>query len=455
MKKGALIALTALMLAAAPLTAQQDTAPAQGGPEISKKQEIAVFALGYYGWEIPQQALASIDNEIQDVFVNLGRFTVIGQTQRFSQKDVNLFIDIIKKSKQENFVLPDEFKFGEKAFTEADFNKIMGAFIVAIPTVVDYNAQYNRSQRKFECNVTTSVAFINVADGTTFGYANIKTSGESKETLQKAVRGAIDSIPIELTYEIRKIEIFQIKSRVLKSDLFTVKMQLGRDMGVKVGDEYAVMSVEDVGGFKSETESGLILINNVGSTISTGTILYSGPITPNTQLQEVPRLGIDIAPYVQLYNYFKSDSSYTYDSSPKILVGAKAIMTRGFYGLRPLVGVQMLLNAEQWLPLSAYVGADYNIYLRRVQLSFFGAIGGTTNIIFQYINDKLNNSDNNFFSHYGVKGGVDLTYLMTRDIKIGASAGFEYWIPILPLPTVPQFQGYGGTQLGASVTVKL
>jgi len=45
--------------------------PAQ--PVISQKQDIAIFSLGYYGWNIPSQALGSIDGEIQKVFSDLGQ----------------------------------------------------------------------------------------------------------------------------------------------------------------------------------------------------------------------------------------------------------------------------------------------------------------------------------------------------------------------------------------------
>ena len=75
-------------------------------PVISQKQDIAIFSLGYYGWNIPSQALGSIDGEIQKVFSDLGRFTILGVTQRFSSSDINSFIDAVKRSKQSTFTMP-------------------------------------------------------------------------------------------------------------------------------------------------------------------------------------------------------------------------------------------------------------------------------------------------------------------------------------------------------------
>lgn len=53
-------------------------------PQVSEKKELAIFSLGYYGWNIPLETLGTIDIDIQRVFVDLGRFTIIGMQQRFS-----------------------------------------------------------------------------------------------------------------------------------------------------------------------------------------------------------------------------------------------------------------------------------------------------------------------------------------------------------------------------------
>ena len=46
--------------------------------EISEKQDLAVFKLSYYDYDIPRGALGSIDEELKAVFINIGRFRVIG-----------------------------------------------------------------------------------------------------------------------------------------------------------------------------------------------------------------------------------------------------------------------------------------------------------------------------------------------------------------------------------------
>lgn len=92
-------------------------------PIVSTKQDIAVFSLGYYGWFIPLQALGTIDLKIQEVFSDIGRFTVFGTTQRLSSQGLQQFIDTLRRTKQANFVLPEQYQFGEAFLTKAEFER--------------------------------------------------------------------------------------------------------------------------------------------------------------------------------------------------------------------------------------------------------------------------------------------------------------------------------------------
>ncbi|GAB1482145.1 hypothetical protein MASR2M78_09600 [Treponema sp.] len=117
--------------------------------QVSKKQDIAVFALGSSGYSIPLETLATVDAEILGVFVNLGRFNVLGQNERFAAKDVQAFTQAIQDAKRNNTPLPEEVRFGEVQLTESLMNKLFGAFVVVIPTVVDYNSGFNDSKNQY------------------------------------------------------------------------------------------------------------------------------------------------------------------------------------------------------------------------------------------------------------------------------------------------------------------
>ena len=450
-KRRLLAILMTALLSGGFLSAQQ--------AEISKKQDVAVFALGYYGYNIPLEVLANVDAEIQGVFVNLGRFNVLGQTERFSSKDVQDFINLIQTAKQNNTPLPDEVKFGDVQLTEGLLKKLYGAFVVVIPTIVDFKVE--KVKNEYQARIKTSVAFLNVAEGTTIGMANIETTGMSRETQTKAVAEAINAIPIQLTYEVRKIPAFTLRTQVLQADAFEAKMQFGTDMGVMVGDEYVVVKRSTIGGFVDEREDGLLVIKDVGPQVSTAAVRYAGPtLKEGAQLREVPRLGIDAEPYLYYLTYFGDVYGWdlgTQDLTPTkgaLAVGAKFALSRGFYDVRPIVGIQMNFDPALWLPVIAYAGIEYNMYLRRFALTGTAALAGASNAIVRILEENFSESDDPWFTHYGIKLNVGASYLISRDMRIFANAGLDYLLGIAGSVGGP-FQSYGGYGIAAGVAFKL
>jgi len=450
-KKRFIAMLLASLLCTMSVTAQQ--------AEISKKQDVAVFALGYYGYNIPLEVLANVDAEIQGVFVNLGRFNVLGQTERFSSKDVQDFINLIQTAKQNNTPLPDEVKFGDVQLTEGLLKKLYGAFVVVIPTIVDFKVE--KPNNEYQARIKTSVAFLNVAEGTTIGMANIETTGTSKETQTKAVAEAINAIPVQLTYEVRKIPAFTLRTQVLQADAFEAKIQFGTDMGVVVGDEYVVVKRSTIGGLVDEREDGLLVVKDVGPQISTAAVRYAGPtLKEGAQLREVPRLGFDAEPYLYYMKYFGNVDGWelgTQDTTPTkgaLAIGAKFAVSRGFYDVRPIVGVQLNFDTALWLPVIAYAGVEYNIYLRRLALTGTAAFAGASNAIVRILEENLSESDAPWFTHYGIKLNAGASYLISRDMRVFANVGLDYLLGLANSLGGP-FQSYGGYGIAAGVAFKL
>lgn len=414
-------------------------------PQVSEKKELAIFSLGYYGWNIPLETLGTIDIDIQRVFVDLGRFTIIGMQQRFSTGGLDQFIATIRQSKEQNFVLPERFQFGEAFLTEAEFNRLVGAFIIAVPVVTSFNSQYVNG-REWQTDIKTNVSFINVEDGTLLGIANVETSGTSRETQFKSIQDAINGIPMQLQFEIRKIPAFTLNTRVLGVVGGEIKIQLGSNMGIQKGDEYAVITGGRFEGFRDEREVGLLLIKDVGPEVSTAIIRYAGaPVVKDTQLREIPRLGVDLSLYGHLYNFILTNALPEGTSS--FLLGARAELTRGFYDLQPYVAAQALFNWDLIYPLSVVAGLQKTVYMRRLEAGFRGGIAFGSNALVAILDEAFNQSDDPWFTHAGVSGGAFVSYLVTRDMKIFVEGQVDYllgWI----------FPSYGGYQLGAGVTLK-
>jgi hypothetical protein len=427
------------------LTATLFAAPlAAAGPTVSEKKDVAIFALGYYGWAIPLQTLGSIDMEIQKVFVDLGRFNILGYTERLSSGGMQQFIATLKKAKEANFVMPEKFQFGEATLTEAEFNKLVGAFIIATPIVSEFNSRYNSDKSEWETDIKTNVTFIDVgAGGSILGIAEVKSSGSDKNNQNKSISSAIEGIPMQLQFEVRKIEAFQISTRVLAASGSEIKLQLGQNMGIKKGDEYSIIVSETVEGFKNESEKGLVQIKNVGSEVSTGRVVYSSiKLSKDVQLHEIPRLGVDAEGYFHM-------------AGGTAIPGLRFAVSRGFYGFRPFGAVQIPLTQVSTyfgvlsvIPVNAILGGEFNLYLGRFTLTPYGGIGAS----YAHVLTPVNSSDQtDWLSHIGAQAYLRASILFTRELSVFAEGGFEYWASMNSI----FFSNYGGLSFGGGVAYKL
>jgi len=420
-------------------------------PTVSKKQDIAIFALGYYGWNIPAQALGSIDNEIQKVFADLGRFTIVGVSQRLSTGGLDQFIDIVKSAKQANFVMPEKFQFGEAFLTEAEFNKLVGSFFVIVPVITEFNSFYNMKNLQYETSLKTSITFIDVASGgSVVAIKFITTSGTDKSNQYKSMSVAIESIASQLEYEIRSIPQFQISTKILSAKGSKVVFQLGSDMGLKKGDEYAIIQNDTIEGFDNSREAGLVVVTDVGPEVSTGEVLYSS-IKPskNTQLREIPRFGTDLDLYVHNIS----------GDVPTLLPGLRVAGLRGLFKFKPYMAFQVPVGLISsylfWgiipldiIPVNVVIGGEYQLIKGRFAFAPYTGVG----ISYIHVTTAGVSTDTDFLSHVGVQAFARLSYLFNRNMKLFVDAGFEEWIAI------SDFWGnasYGGISVGAGLTFKL
>jgi hypothetical protein len=411
-------------------------------PVVSTKQDIAVFSLGYYGWFIPFQALGTIDLKIQEVFSDIGRFTVFGTAQRLSSNGLQQFIDALRRTKQGNVVVPEQYQFGEAFLTKAEFERLTGAFIVVVPVVTNFAVYWDAKAATWHCSITTGFTFIDVAhDATVIAVESIDTSGSDKTSMNSAVMYAINAIPAQLEYKIRSIPQFQISTRILEAQGPTVKIQLGANMGLKKGDEYAIIEKRTFGIIEDTREAGLIVITDVGQQVSTGRVLYaSAGLNADTQLKEIARQGVDF-------------DLYFHSSGGQMLPGFRMTASRGFYPLRPFVGIQIPLGnaiittVVDIVPVNAILGAEYMIPIGRLHIAPYAGVGLTYVHIavppFGYESDSL--------THLGAQAGGRIGYLVSRDIRLYVDVGADYWLPLDHI----HFKEYGGLTIGAGISFKL
>jgi hypothetical protein len=66
--------------------------------EVTEQQDLAIFGLTHYSYNIPDDVLVYVDSSINHVFVNLKRFNVLGYgNYRMESKDIDDFIQRIRE----------------------------------------------------------------------------------------------------------------------------------------------------------------------------------------------------------------------------------------------------------------------------------------------------------------------------------------------------------------------
>ncbi|MDA3939450.1 MAG: hypothetical protein PF693_09100, partial [Spirochaetia bacterium] len=411
------------------------------GQEVSEKKEIAIFSLSYSDWSIPDGALGLVDQSIQKVFVNLRRFDILGMSYRLNSNDINSFIDEIQKVKESNIEVPEAVRLGEQTFTEADFNKLVGSFIIVVP-IMSYYEVLSDDNGGYTAEIQTSFTFINVAEGKAFANFQIDTTG-ADETAKGAVKNAVDSLPIQLSYEVRKIPEFQIKTGILDVNGKEILIELGANMGIKLGDEFNLTnSVVLPTGHVIDKKVGLLVVKEVNQEVSTAQVFYaSKKPAVGDQLKEIPRMGFESAFYI---NYIKQTDPL---ADPIIALGIRQVVARGFYKIRPYVGVEIPLGVENWgffFPVNAYIGSELNWYLGRLHITpaIDVALGMLVPIVEQFDEYVI-------YSSIGGHARLNVSYMMTDNIKVFGEVGYATMLGISSW-----FDTYAGVLLGGGVTFK-
>lgn len=416
--------------------------------EVSEKKEIAIFSLSYTDWTISDGALGLVDQSIQNVFVNLKRFDIIGMSYRLQSQDINSFIQEIQKVKESNVEVPEAVRLGEQTFTEADFNKLVGSFIIVIPVMSFYEVSSDDNDG-YTAEIQTSFTFINVAEGKAFASFQVDTTG-SDETAKGAVKSAVDALPIQLSYEVRKIPEFQLKTGILDVNGKEILIELGANMGIKLGDEFNLTNTVILpSGHMIDKKVGLLVVKEVNQEVSTAQVFYaSKKPSVGDQLKEIPRMGFESAFYV---NYI-SQADDTKD--PILAVGIRQIVSRGFYKTRPYVGVEVPLGVDVkglllnylFFPVNAYIGTELNWFMGRLHITpaIDVALGMLVPIAEEWQDDFI------IYSSIGGHARLAVNYMVSDNIKIFAEAGYAAMLSI----NDGFFNSYAGVLYGGGVTLK-
>ncbi|MEL3913690.1 hypothetical protein [Treponema pedis] len=396
---------------------------------ISKKQDIAVFPLSYYGWTIPEILYEGIDAEIMRNFFALERFNIIAMEHRFSALDLETFNAAIIKSRETDTPIPEEVLMGHESFTRTDWEKTVNAYYIIVPIVQSYTLKIVEEENNddenpygepvFTYKVKFSVEFhiYSMQKKNKIAYFVIEEKASSKN-LEEALNSAITFFGIKFERALRGIEDFRIKTGVIKTEKNNVHFELGNDIGVKKGDEYVVIGYDEN---NNEAETGFVVVTDTEEDFSTALTLFSNrPITIGDQLKEVPRFPVEFR--IFFTGEFTLKKAGEAKSSSVFQTGLHVSHTRGFYRFRPCYAIEAGFSSakiSEGIPVSVLLGMEiWNTYLGKVQIL-------PTVQIFYTSLASYNQAER--FKPYetGIKTFVHTSWLITRDIKLGFDAGFK------------------------------
>jgi hypothetical protein len=463
MKSGLFVLLVLLLFSRAPqLNAQVQ----------SERRELAVFQLSYYGQpetnfeanvairgtrgsleisvkgtgnpernELFVRAFGRVDEQIRSAFINLGRFDVIGISKRLQYTNVDAFIEALRDYRSANAELPEAVRLGQEAFTQADFNRLSGGFIVVIPSVSFY--ELNRTDGgDYSARIETSFSFVNVDTLEAEEQFFIETSGFDSNP-REAVAEATEGIAEQLTFRLRQMDLFRLRTGIVEIDGGDVIIEFGSNMGVRPGDEYAVVRSEvRASGFESREQTGLLVVREVQREFSIARIIYANPRPQvGDQLEEVPRFGLDATAFGQgIIDVSTADA----EGELVPVFGVEGVASRGFYRFRPLLSLGLALNSDVaafgYVPFQLLVGGEMAWYLRRIRVQPRAAVGLALGVPSREGADTV-------VSHVGGSIGVRLGIHVSRDILLFVEGGGIQWIG-LGIP------GFGGPFAQIGVTIK-
>ncbi|OHD53446.1 MAG: hypothetical protein A2Y33_15100 [Spirochaetes bacterium GWF1_51_8] len=440
--------------------------------EVSKKSEVAIFGV-YSSYNMPSAAVAYFDDQMIGVFNDLKRFKVIGFQYRMDVASAEKFIKKIKDLKKEAILndknLIDE-DFGVVVIPAVDLEKMANSFFIAIPIISGWSVEKLQIEKKskdlkgnttskwvwvHKASVNVSIRLID-AEGNLVDIYSREAKYESETGEQDAYQHAIKDAVWGLTFFLRNMDAFKIKTKVLEvPGPGTLYMELGKDMGVEPGYEFIIEKSSALGatGKTIKMDAGLIRVESIGADYSIGKVIFGSPIA-NDQLIEAPMMGgrlmigggvsmVDIKAG-NVFLLYNDDSPGTDWFSNTFSFPAQTLAPHIELSYELEVGYALLLRSQIGLyvanpiALNLDLGVGYELYMGPFSIVpslDITAIGNFTDLgtmkntsVYITINDQNYYSDLNVSMMgitVGVKPGLSFNFQFSQGFKLRIFGGYN------------------------------
>ena len=304
------------------------------GQETATRQNLAVFQM-HYSEEPPHRAVEGIDLHIHQVLKKLGIFNVVTIPEQIATDDMDTAVA-----------------------------ELQGYSVIVISQLNQY--ELTRDERGYwQARIISS--FTVFEGNTQIAQFSLETIGYGTDE-EEASKQAVDAIPLQLEFKLQSLERFSDASVIV--ELFETKLILNikSDTGIMPGDEYEVVRFDESG--ENEERIALLRVREVYEEFSIANIIYkTKPLLKKDHVRELPRIGLNILPYVSgFFNVFDIAASSS------LSVDVRIILARAVYAFRPMLGLGIIFPATLFvgsqaeLQFSAHIGAEYNLFLERFSL---------------------------------------------------------------------------------------
>ncbi len=385
-------------------------------------------------------AFDATDKGIHDVLVQIGHVAVSSLPFSVRGTDLPELARALHRLVSGSANAAQPITLREEVITVEDALRMAASAVIVAPSIAELRVTEDEAG-SYACDILTSFAFIAPALPHPIIRVSIDTHGYDRDRAA-AIREAVDAIPPRFASVLDEVPYLRPNWGIIEVRGNEVVLELGRDAGILPGDEFAVLPPGPGPAVAGQPEKGLLMVRKVDAVTSIARIVYSdAPVRVGDRLLDLARVGTDSTVYV--HSVLLASGPAPGGATP--LVGLRQSFSRGFYRLRPFVGIEVPFNLVaagiQGVPINLYAGAEYTLLMGRFQLAPRAAIGfGASTGLAGPSPDVIN--------HAGGSLGMAASYLLSRDIKAEIDTGWLSWVG---------FSGsssYGGAFLGGGLTVK-
>ncbi|MBN1523395.1 MAG: hypothetical protein JW904_02825 [Spirochaetales bacterium] len=388
---------------------------------VSIKRELSLLTFSNNGFDIPGDITAGLNAEINKTFVSATRLSVRHTQTEMSGKDIDIFLNFIS-AYNKGSALPDTLQLSDSAIQKEQFIEIVKAEIIVIPVISRFleENEVRDGQERFKLSVQTDFYFLISREARILSVKKIETLGYDLDRDQ-AISDAMLNIPPLLAYEIGQIKELSTGMIILGVSFDEVIIELGSNAGVAVGDEFVIQTSQtQPNGMVVTRDKAFILITEVTGEVALGIIRYAEEeIKVGDSVQNLGRFGLELSPYGFAFIPLTAGDELT------VYSGIRLVLSKFVSTLRPFIAAEFVVYPfsvyEDWLPLRFFAGVEIRLFFGAFEFAAFPAVGIEQRIALSPANESE-------FAGVGFHSAAELSLMISRELKVFISGGYEYWI---------------------------